>query len=172
MKIVCIQPKTNFGNTWEALGIGYLFAYLEKYGYSDIKFFSGFFDSDKEIIEGSKGADIIGFSCTSPQMKHALSLSREIKTNRNYVVFGGVHSSSFPEDCLEKGADAVVVGEGEQAFLEMVKGSREQILKPSYINNLVNEEDLKHDETIRAFGEICQEINSAGNAPIVYMTFS
>jgi len=43
---------------------------------------------------------------------------------------------------------------------------------PSFINNLVNEEDLKHDETIRAFGEICQEINSAGNTPLVYMTFS
>ena len=43
---------------------------------------------------------------------------------------------------------------------------------PSFKKDLVNEEDLQNEETIRTFGEICQEINSAGNSPVVYMTFS
>lgn len=43
---------------------------------------------------------------------------------------------------------------------------------PTFVNNLLNEEELQRDESIRAFGEICQEIYSAGNQPTVYMTFS
>ncbi|MCX6236464.1 MAG: hypothetical protein NTY07_02715 [Bacteroidia bacterium] len=54
-------------------------------------------------------------------------------------------------------------------FKEIEKFHQEN---PSFIYNLVSEEELEHDEEIRVFGEICQEINSAGNNQIVYMTFS
>jgi len=43
---------------------------------------------------------------------------------------------------------------------------------PSYNDSGVNEEDLQNDDTIRAFAEICREINSASNNPQVYLTFS
>lgn len=86
-KMVLIQPKTF--HTWEALNIGYLGSYLRLNGYNDISFYSGFFDSDKEIIRGCKNADIIGFSCTSPQIKHALSLAKAVKNDKNYIVLGG-----------------------------------------------------------------------------------
>ncbi len=46
------------------------------------------------------------------------------------------------------------------------------IENPSFANGLISEDDLRHDKTIREFGEICQEINSASNPPVVYMTFS
>jgi len=135
MKIAFIQPKTF--HTWEALNIGYLASYLKLHGYNNISFYSGFFDSDKEIIEGCRDADIIGFSCTSPQMKHALDLAKVIKNTKNHIVLGGVHPSALPEDCLENGwVDAVVVGEGEKAFLDIVQGNRERIVKQPYIQNL------------------------------------
>lgn len=138
MKIVFIQPKSFF--TWEALNIGYLASYLKHNGYSniEIEFYSGFFDSDEEIIKGCEGADIIGFSCTSPQMKHGLELAMRIKSPINYVVFGGFHTSALPEDTLEENdcVDAVVVGEGEKAFLEIVKGNREPIVKAEFIKDL------------------------------------
>ena len=45
--------------------------------------------------------------------------------------------------------------------------------KDSSINdNIVNEEDLQQDESIRAFGEICREINSIESNSAVFMTFS
>ncbi|MCX6233112.1 MAG: hypothetical protein NT175_00085 [Bacteroidetes bacterium] len=45
--------------------------------------------------------------------------------------------------------------------------------KDTSINdNLVNEEDLQQDESIRAFGEICREINSIESNSTVFMTFS
>lgn len=123
-KIAFVQPKSF--HTWEALNIGYLASYLRLHGYNDITFYSGFFDSDEEIIRECKEADIIGFSCTSPQIKHALQLAKAIENDRNYIVFGGVHPSALPEDTLENDwVDAVVVGEGEMAFLDIVDGNHE-----------------------------------------------
>ncbi|MFZ2970158.1 MAG: radical SAM protein [Minisyncoccia bacterium] len=137
MKIVFIQPKTIFGNTWEALNIGYMSAYLKSKSYPDIGFFSGFFDSDEEIIKGCQDADIIGFSCTSPQMKHGIELAKKIKNKKNWIVFGGVHPSVLPEDVIETfPVDAVVVGEGEDAMLKIAQGNRRKILKMPYIQNL------------------------------------
>jgi hypothetical protein len=42
---------------------------------------------------------------------------------------------------------------------------------PSYNENGINEEDLMNDETIRAFSNICREINSDGNEPTICLTF-
>jgi len=120
-----VQPNVGFkGHTWEALGIGYLAAYLRKYyvGNLDIGFYSGFYDSDEQIIEAGKNADIIGFGCTSPQYKHGLALAQQIKTRNNHIVFGGIHPSALPDLLLsEECIDAVVTGEGEKAMLQLVQ---------------------------------------------------
>ena len=125
MKIVFVQPNVGFkGHTWEALGIGYVIAYLKK-NYPtdlDIDFYSAFYDTDEQIIEAAKDADIIGFGCTSPQYKHALSLAGRIKTPKNRIVFGGIHPTVLPERVLaEDCVDAIVVGEGEQAMLQLLQ---------------------------------------------------
>lgn len=125
MKIVFVQPNVGFkGHTWEALGIGYLIAYLKNNyaGILEIDFYSGFYDSDERIIQGAKDADIIGFGCTSPQYKHGFNLARQIKTRNNRVIFGGIHPTVLPEQVLaEDCVDAVVLGEGEQSMLQLVK---------------------------------------------------
>ncbi len=146
MNIVFIQPEVGFeGHTWEALGIGYIISYLRKHynGNLDIEFYSGFYDSDEQIIEAGKNADIIGFSCTSPQYKHGLQLAKQIKVKDNRIVFGGIHATALPhlllkEDCI----DAVVTGEGERAMLQLVedidKGVdvSKRIYHSDYIENL------------------------------------
>lgn len=135
MKIVLVQPKSF--HTWEALNIGYLASYLKAHGYTDVDFYSGFFDSDEEIIQGCRGADLIGFSCTSPQFNHGLALARRVKTPDNYIVFGGFHSSALPQDVLEHPCiDAVVAGEGEEAFLDIARGNRERIVRKPMIQDL------------------------------------
>ena len=106
-KWLFVQPKSFY--TWEALGIGYLISSLRASGETDIEFMSGFFDSDAQIIAAGNRADIVGFGCTSPQIKHATELANKIKAHK---VFGGVHPSVLPEKTLEV-ADQVVVGEGE-----------------------------------------------------------
>jgi len=146
MHIVFIHPNVGFkGHTWEALGIGYITAYLRQCYSSnlDIEFYSGFYDEDERIVEAGRNADVVAFSCTSPQYKHGLHLAKRIKTNSNRIVFGGIHPSALPElilreDCI----DAVVIGEGEKAMLQLVQdvanglAINKRIYQADYIKNL------------------------------------
>lgn len=137
MKIVFIQPRTF--HTWEALNIGYIAAYLRTQGFNDLEFYSGFFDDDERIVAAARRADVVAFSCTSPQMKHGLELAAKIKTAKNKTVFGGVHPSALPDEVLETGlVDTVVVGEGEEAFLDFLQGDQRPILRKRYIRDLDN----------------------------------
>ena len=43
---------------------------------------------------------------------------------------------------------------------------------PTIKDNLVNDDILQMDESIRVFSEICREINSAENNSTVFLTFS
>lgn len=160
MKIVFIQPKSF--HCWEALNIGYLTSAIKKEISADISFYSGFFDRDESIIEGCKGADIIGVSATSPQMKHGLFLSTEIKKHDSKccIIFGGIHPSALPQDSLDNEVvDAVVTGEGERAIIEVIN-SREtllgskKIINRDYVENLddisfPDREVIKQERNIR-----------------------
>jgi len=149
MKIVFIQPNVGFvGHTWEALGIGYLSSYLKKYCDYDlqIEFYSGFYDSDDTIINACKDAKIIGFSCTSPQYKHALHLAKQIKKKQNWIVFGGIHPSALPQLVLkEPSIDVVIQGEGEKPMLKFVGDAHKE---PTPSKHLYHTEYVEDIDTI------------------------
>jgi anaerobic magnesium-protoporphyrin IX monomethyl ester cyclase len=147
VKIVFIQPNVGFkgGHTWEALGIGYMVSYLKKHfqGSLDLSFYSAFYDSDEEIIRNVQDADVIAFSCTSPQYRHGLQLARVVKKPDNTIVFGGVHASALPDDVLkEPCVDIVVKGEGEQSILSIINDlssgnkNRKRIITSDYIEDI------------------------------------
>lgn len=67
-------------------------------------------------------------SMTGNQLKYALEASRFVKeiSPDTPVVFGGVHVSLEQETTLkEKSIDAIVVGEGERAFEELIRDIKE-----------------------------------------------
>jgi len=137
MKIVFVQPKSF--QTWEALNFGYMGSFLMLHGFNDLQFFSAFFDSEDEIISACCRADIVGFTCTSPHMKSAIELATAIKKEnpRVWIVVGGFHPSSLPEETLKLPViDQVVVGEGEMAMLSIAEGNRKRIVRQPYIKNL------------------------------------
>jgi perosamine synthetase len=146
MKIVFIQPNVGFkGHTWEAIGIGYLISYLKNNfkGALNIDFYSAFYDSDETILNNSNDADIICFSCTSPQFKHGLNLAKQLKKENNLIVFGGPHASNLPqavikEDCI----DIAVQGEGERAMLKIVEDFSSGIRIKKKVINLGYIEDI------------------------------
>ena len=139
MKIVFIQPSAFF--SWEALNIGYLGAYCKARSKEslEIKFYSASFDSEEDILADCRNANLVGYSCTSPQMKHALHLAGKIKIINPSVIniFGGVHPSALPEAtsaCPE--VDIVVVGEGEESMMKIIHGLREPVVQSAYIGDL------------------------------------
>lgn len=126
MKITLIQPRVGHNPSYihEPLNLGYIAAHLIENGYNDVSIHIGAFETDKEIISGVSEADIVGFTATSPMMKHAEELARNIKENNpnTTIIFGGSHPSVLPENTLKnKNIDIVVRGEGEITMLEIVQ---------------------------------------------------
>ncbi len=109
----------------EPLGLAYIAAILEKNGYS-----VNIIDADtleysipktiQEILISEP--DIVGFSCQTLLFPTALKIAAEIKKNKQLItVFGGIHSTSFPDIVKEPAVDFSIVGEGEYAFLGIVE---------------------------------------------------
>lgn len=125
MKITFIQPT--YPNVWDCLGLGYIIAYVKKHykGELEINFFQGKFDSDDDILLGSKDSDIVAFSCTSPAYAHGLNLAGLIKhlNPKVHTVFGGWHPTALPREVIKEDCvDQVIVGEGEYAMRLILDG--------------------------------------------------
>ncbi|MBU1627483.1 cobalamin-dependent protein, partial [bacterium] len=73
--------------------------------------------------------DIIGISLLSVEVGSAFMISKIAKGIRPEitVVWGGVHPTFLPEECLKyKEVDYLILGEGENIFLDLVKGFNKQ----------------------------------------------
>jgi len=66
-------------------------------------------------------ARLVGISLGTPYLKIARNLSRIIRLRLKIpVIWGGVHPTISPEDCVEE-ADYICVGEGEYPLLELAE---------------------------------------------------
>lgn len=135
MRITLVHCK--YFNSWEALGLGYIGAFLKKNLLNtEVNFYQGCFDDDEAIIAGASESDIVAFSCTTPTFPHAVQLSRRLKALNPFIrtVVGGYHSSAVPIDCLVPEIDQVVIGEGETAMLEIARGNTERVITGRIMN--------------------------------------
>jgi len=110
------------------LGILYLASYLKKYGPSDIeiKATDGALIGYEKTLEAvtREKADVIGISAVTTNALGAYRLAKDIKKTlpRTKIVFGGPHPTAMPEEVFKYDCgDAVVVGEGEATFLELME---------------------------------------------------
>jgi radical SAM superfamily enzyme YgiQ (UPF0313 family) len=92
----------------------------------DVRIFDERIDSQSasKILNEAGDAICVGMTVFSgPPISRALQLSRELK--RRFpglpIVWGGWHPSILPEQCMQSGVvDAVVIGQGENAFSELL----------------------------------------------------
>lgn len=119
------EPATN-----PPLGLCYIGAYLKSQGVEDVTLID-YNLLDYDYVSGSKyleeiplNGDVYGISCMTPQYKWLCDITKYIKLHNpnSMIVSGGAHSSNLPEDCLECGVDAAVLGEGEIPFYILVDG--------------------------------------------------
>ncbi|MDR4497707.1 MAG: B12-binding domain-containing radical SAM protein [Candidatus Scalindua sp.] len=82
-------------------------------------------------------ADMIGISAMTGAYSNALEYARIAKEHGLYVVLGGYHPTALPEDVLTSSyVDAVIRGEGELTFKELVNnGPSEEVKGLSFKNN-------------------------------------
>jgi len=72
-----------------------------------------------QITDLCRDSDLIGVSFMSNYYDRAITVTQSIKKSLKVpVIWGGIHPSCKPEECLEY-ADMVCVGEGEDALLEL-----------------------------------------------------
>jgi magnesium-protoporphyrin IX monomethyl ester (oxidative) cyclase len=114
------------------LGILYIASYLRKNGYTDISVIDGAKIGFKKTIDKIKREkfDIVGISSTTWACIGALKLSNFIRSmNKDVpIVIGGPHATAYPTYFLDDERKIVVVGEGEETFLDIVRRFEKGIL--------------------------------------------
>lgn len=101
----------------EPLGIMYLSAALKKEGYM----VAVGYGMDRELLIGAP--DIVAYSVMTGDREYFLGLNRTLKDRYEFQsVFGGPDPTFYPEGYRDQpGVDAFVRGEGEDAFLALIR---------------------------------------------------
>ena len=108
------------------LGILYISAYLEQYGYVNRVFdstFSSFDDLCSELLQ--QRPDVLGIYTNLMTKLNVLRIIRFVKNSpelsNTHIVLGGPEVRNHIPEFLAYGADFIVFGEGEQTMLELVQ---------------------------------------------------
>jgi len=128
MKIGIVFPRYKYPTGDVPLGICYLSSYLQKTNkitptIIDTTFHSSI-NKTKKIL--NEKYDLLCFSIMTTMIKDSLELANFIKEKHpdTKIIFGGPHTTVMPEEILkEKAVDAVVIGEGEKIFSDLIKNN-------------------------------------------------
>jgi radical SAM superfamily enzyme YgiQ (UPF0313 family) len=88
-------------------------------------------DGDYDKIPYDKQFDLVGITTTTFTSERAFGIAEKFRQNGAKVVLGGVHPSIMPDECLQH-ADAVVVGEAEYVWQDLLRDAEKNALKPVY----------------------------------------
>lgn len=88
-------------------------------------------DEHFEEIPFRDPADLIGISFMTPQAPRGYQIGDEFRRRGRAVVMGGIHASALPQESLEH-CDAVVVGEAEEVWLQLLEDFRQRRMKRVY----------------------------------------
>lgn len=134
MKITFVHPSIgrrageNYMRTWqmESLPI----AALSHLTPDDID--TTFFDDRMEPIDFDRPTDLVAIPVETYTAKRAYQIASEYRRRGVPVVMGGFHATLMPDEVAQY-AEAVVVGEAESAWAEVVDDARHGTLKRRYL---------------------------------------
>ncbi|MBN1622042.1 MAG: radical SAM protein [Endomicrobiales bacterium] len=99
-------------------------------------------DNDWDEIPYNEKFDLVGITVTTFTSQQSYKIAEKFRKNGSKVVFGGVHPSLLPEECLQY-ADAVVVGEAEYVWKDLLKDVENDSLKKIYqCSRIVDMDDV------------------------------
>lgn len=105
---------------YPTLGLLYLSAYLKRAGFTVEVLDTTF--STRDDLSARLAADrgVVGIYTNLMTRPGVLFAAREARRLGWTVVLGGPESASYPEEYLSRGADVIVVGEGESTMAELL----------------------------------------------------
>jgi radical SAM superfamily enzyme YgiQ (UPF0313 family) len=105
---------------YPALGLLYLSAYLKRAGFS-VEVFDSMFAARSDLerrLAGGRG--VLGIYTNLITRGSVLQILKTARAHGWTVVVGGPESANYPSEYLARGADVVVVGEGEETMAELL----------------------------------------------------
>lgn len=88
-------------------------------------------DENIEQIDFDKNVDLVGVTCNTWLAPRAYEIADEFRQRGVTVVLGGIHPSMLPNEAIQH-ADAVVIGEAENVWGNLVNDFKENRLRPFY----------------------------------------
>ncbi len=88
-------------------------------------------DENATPIDWEQPADLVGITSTTLTAVRAYQIADEFRARGVQVVLGGMHPTALPQEALSH-ADAVVVGEAEEVWSQVVADARVRRLRPLY----------------------------------------
>ena len=117
MRVLFVEKQIDY----EPLGLLYLSSVLRQAGHEVRLAIAA--DEDPVAVARAWQPDVVGYSVYTGSQTYYRDLNLRIKEAVPDVVsvFGGPHPTYFPEYVEEPGVDAVCIGEGEGAMLDLVE---------------------------------------------------
>lgn len=88
-------------------------------------------DENIERPRPDESPDLVGITVKADTFPRACAIAAGYRARGIPVVFGGIHPTACPEDCVAH-ADAVVVGEAEPLWAQVVRDAQAGALRPRY----------------------------------------
>jgi radical SAM superfamily enzyme YgiQ (UPF0313 family) len=99
-------------------------------------------DEAFEKINFEEKVDLVGITAQTPVAPRAYQIAKEFKKRGVPVVIGGVHASMLPEEALQH-VDAVVIGEAEKIWPDLIEDLKKGQLKKIYqMDGFINPSSL------------------------------
>ncbi|NCD34861.1 MAG: B12-binding domain-containing radical SAM protein [Spartobacteria bacterium] len=131
-RILFIFPKWHDRSLWghfrykfPALGL------LTIAGLTPDTFDIEFIDENCDAISFDADVDIVALSVMTPLAHRAYEIADAFRAKNKKVVMGGIHVSCMPDEALDH-ADAVIIGEGEAAWLAFLDDYQNGTVKSRY----------------------------------------
>lgn len=131
MKILLIIPHTNPKRNFFARFLYPCLTLQQLAGITPREHSVELVDERYERIDFNKNYGVVGISCLTYNSLRGYEIADEFRKRRVKVVFGGYHASLLPEEAKQH-ADAVVIGEAELTWPNVLKDIENGKLKPFY----------------------------------------
>jgi hypothetical protein len=134
MRVLLVQPTTKYPDRRPLRSrsrwlVGITLPYLA--GLTPKKVMVDLVDDRLVPIPYERAYDLVGITCTCATSPRAYEIAGEFRRRGVPVVMGGFHVSLHPDEALTH-CDAVVVGEAESVWEEVLEDASRRRLKPRY----------------------------------------
>jgi len=134
-KILIIMPRWSEKSLWGVMGVRFPYLSLTTLAAltpPDMEV--RIIDENVEAIDFDSRPDLVGISLLTPLAPRGYEIADQFRLRGVPVVVGGVHATMMPEEA-EEHADAVVIGEGEILWPEVVADFIQGGLKKYYLTD-------------------------------------